>query len=78
MLKLNSAGAASLYSIAKALSRHLELPLTLNATMAPPALRKSNTDPTRHKSDNVPPEIALIATVIIAVKMIYGLDGKAV
>ena len=66
----------SLYSVAKVLARQLELPLTLNASMAPPALRKFNTDPTAHKSDNVPPEIALIATVIIAVKMIYGLDGK--
>lgn len=52
--------------------------MTLNASMAPPALRKFNTDPTAHKSDNVPPEIALIATVIMAVKMIYGLDGRAV
>ena len=70
--------AASLYSVAKGLARQLELPLTLNASMAPPALRKFNTDPTAHKSDNVPPEIALIATVIMAVKMIYGLDGRTV
>ncbi|THH08639.1 hypothetical protein EW145_g2573 [Phellinidium pouzarii] len=71
-------GNPSLYTLTKTLARYLELPLTLNPAMVPPMLKKFNKDPTSHKSDNVPPEVALIATIIIALKLGYGLDGKAV
>lgn len=33
-------------------------------------------DPERHKYDNVPPEVAMMATCIIVLKMVYGFDGK--
>lgn len=33
-------------------------------------------DPEHHKYDNAPPEVALIATVIVVLKLVYGLDGK--
>ena len=33
-------------------------------------------DPEHHKYDNAPPEVALIATVLVVLKLVYGLDGK--
>ncbi|OCB84415.1 hypothetical protein A7U60_g8399 [Sanghuangporus baumii] len=66
---------ASLYAVSKTLAQYLELPLTINRMMAPPLFKQSRRDPTSHKSDNVPPELALVATVIIALKLIYGFDG---
>ncbi|KAL5508308.1 hypothetical protein ACEPAH_5927 [Sanghuangporus vaninii] len=72
-------GPPSLYAVSKALAQHLELPLTINTVMAPPLSKQSRRDPTSHKSDNIPPELALVATVIIALKLIYGFDdGKQV
>ncbi|KAL5527332.1 hypothetical protein ACEPAG_6123 [Sanghuangporus baumii] len=68
-------GPASLYAVSKALAQYLELPLTINTMMAPPLFKQSRRDPTSHKSDNIPPELALVATVIIALKLIYGFDG---
>ena len=65
-----------LYGVSKALARHLELPLMLNASMAPPLIRQAEKDPMSHKSDNVPPELALVATVVIALKLVYSFDGK--
>jgi RNA polymerase I-specific transcription initiation factor RRN7 len=54
----------------------VELPLTLHSSLAPGVRRVKGKDPERHEYDNVPPEVALIATIIIVVKMAYGLDGK--
>lgn len=62
--------------VSKALANYLELPLTLNPALASPVLRETSKDPLSHKSDNVPPEVALAATVVIALKMIYGLDEE--
>jgi len=33
-------------------------------------------DPDRRKYDNVSPELALLVTVIIVLKMVYGFDGQ--
>ncbi|KAL5488108.1 hypothetical protein ACEPAI_6216 [Sanghuangporus weigelae] len=72
-------GPPSLYAVSKALAQYLELPMTINTVMAPPLFKQSRRDPTSHKSDNIPPELALVATVIIALKLIYGFDdGKQV
>ncbi|KAI5124915.1 hypothetical protein M0805_007343 [Coniferiporia weirii] len=71
-------GNPSLYALSKALARYLELPLALNSAMALPMLGKTSVDPASNKSDNVPPEVALVATVIIALKLIYGLDGGSI
>ncbi|KAL5530670.1 hypothetical protein ACEPAF_6928 [Sanghuangporus sanghuang] len=68
-------GPPSLYAVSKTLAQYLELPLTINRMMAPPLFKQSRRDPTSHKSDNIPPELALVATVIIALKLIYGFDG---
>ena len=32
-------------------------------------------EPQFHKLDNAPVEVALAATVVIVVKLVYGLDG---
>lgn len=64
--------------LSKALARFLELPLTLHPIMAPSLVQREPKDPAGHKADNVPPELALIATVVIALKLIYGLDGRDV
>lgn len=54
----------------------MELPLTLHSSLAPGVRRVKAKDSEGHKYDNVPPEVALMATIIIVVKMAYGLDGK--
>ncbi|EGO01877.1 hypothetical protein SERLA73DRAFT_177450 [Serpula lacrymans var. lacrymans S7.3] len=69
-------GTPTLYDLAKRLGRVLSLPLTLHYSLAPSLKRIRRTDPESHKFDNVPPELSLMATVIVVLKMVYGLDGK--
>ncbi|KAF9446946.1 hypothetical protein P691DRAFT_803239 [Macrolepiota fuliginosa MF-IS2] len=69
-------GTPTLYALAKRAAYILKLPLTLHSILAPGLRRIKTKDPERHKYDNVPPEVALMATIIIIVKMAYGLDGK--
>ncbi|KAF7775991.1 hypothetical protein Agabi119p4_4384 [Agaricus bisporus var. burnettii] len=66
----------TLYALAKQVAYILELPLTLHSSLAPGVRRVKAKDSEGHKYDNVPPEVALMATIIIVVKMAYGLDGK--
>ena len=68
--------AATLYVLTKALARAVSIPLTLDRTLAPALRRAKKKDPSFHKSDNAVPEVSLIATVIVALKMVYGLDDK--
>jgi len=68
-------GAPILYKLTKRLAHILSLPLTLH-TLAPDLKRDSKRDPDNHKYDNVPPELAFLATCIVVLKMVYGLDGK--
>jgi hypothetical protein len=67
---------ATLYKLTKRLAHILSLPLTLHHSLAPKLKRSNKHDPDSHKYDNVPPELAFLATCIIVLKMIYGLDGK--
>jgi RNA polymerase I-specific transcription initiation factor RRN7 len=67
---------ATLYTLAKRMAHVLELPLTLHPFLAPGLVRVKGKESGRHKYDNVPAEVALMATIIIVVKMAYGLDGK--
>ncbi len=73
---------AALYTLTKTLARYLEVPLTLNARTAPTVAnvreRKAKSDPAQHRKDNVPPEVALVTTVTIALKIVYGLNGSPV
>ncbi|KAJ7047279.1 hypothetical protein C8F04DRAFT_1058314 [Mycena alexandri] len=69
-------GSPTLYKLTKRLSNVLGLPLTLHHSLAPPLQRVKQRDPHRHKNDNVAPEVAFVATGIIVLKMVYGLDGK--
>ncbi|THH19848.1 hypothetical protein EW146_g1408 [Bondarzewia mesenterica] len=70
-------GTPVLYSLTKIVARVLNLPLTLHHTLAPGLLKIRKRDPESHKYDDVPPEVALAASVIVVLKMVYGLDGKA-
>jgi hypothetical protein len=54
----------------------LELPLTLHYALAPGLERAKKRDPGWHKSDNAPPEVTMVAVVVIVLKMVYGLDGR--
>ncbi|KAL0949478.1 hypothetical protein HGRIS_009531 [Hohenbuehelia grisea] len=69
-------GTPSLYILTKRLAYILSLPLTLHHSLAPGLKKLKARDPDFHKYDDVPPELALAAAVIIVLKMIYGLDGK--
>jgi len=64
---------AVLYSLSKTVAHVLSLPLVLHNTLAP---RLTAEDPDSHKYDDVPPELALMVTVIIVLKMVYGFDGQ--
>lgn len=67
---------ATLYNLTKRLAYILSLPLTLHYSLAPNLKQVDKRDPSSHKYDNVPPEVAFLATCIVVLKMVYGLDGK--
>ncbi|KDQ12748.1 hypothetical protein BOTBODRAFT_112506 [Botryobasidium botryosum FD-172 SS1] len=74
-------GTPALYALAKTLAKNpLSLPLTLHPYWLSPSLlqgrAKDKYRPSRHKSDNIPPELAFVACVITVLKMVYGLDGR--
>ncbi|KAJ6628704.1 hypothetical protein B0H10DRAFT_1988902 [Mycena sp. CBHHK59/15] len=69
-------GTPTLYRLTKRLSNILSLPLTLHHSLAPRLQRIKSWDPESHKYDNVAPELAFLATGIIVLKMVYGLDAK--
>lgn len=52
------------------------MPLVLHNTLAPRLTHVKAEDPDRRKYDNVSPELALLVTVIIVLKMVYGFDGQ--
>jgi RNA polymerase I-specific transcription initiation factor RRN7 len=66
-----------LYGLTKKLSNVLSLSLTLHHSLAPKLKRASKRDPERYRYDNVPPEVAFMAVVIVALKIMHGLDGRA-
>jgi len=65
-----------LYNMCKTVAYVLSLPLTLHYSLAPSLKQETEKDPGSHKYDNVAPEVAIAATVIIVLKMVYGLDDK--
>ena len=67
---------AMLYMMSKRLAKVLSIPLTLHRSLAPGLSRRRRGDPDRHQSDNAPAEVALLAALIIVLKMVYGLDGN--
>jgi hypothetical protein len=62
--------------MSKKLAAALSLPLTLHYSLAPQLKVVKSKDPERHKYDNLPPEVALVATVVVVLRLVYGLDGK--
>jgi RNA polymerase I-specific transcription initiation factor RRN7 len=67
---------ATLYRLAKKLGHILSLPLTLHHSLLSTLRRIAPGDPEFQLYDNVPPELALVATAIVVLKLVYGLDGK--
>lgn len=74
-VRLNSF-SATLYILAKKLARVLSLPLSLNKALASKLQQTKRQDPEWHKHDSAIPEVALIASVMVVLKMVYGLDGR--
>ncbi|KAJ7638901.1 hypothetical protein FB45DRAFT_904216 [Roridomyces roridus] len=70
-------GNPTLYRLTKRLAAVLSLPLTLHHSLAARLQRRRTRDPETHKKDNVAPEVAFLATGIIVLKMVYGLDGES-
>ena len=68
---------AIVYAMTKKLARVVSIPLTLHRTLAPELVRTKKKDPLFHKQDSAIPEVALLAAVIVVLKMVYGLDGQA-
>ncbi|TDL29574.1 hypothetical protein BD410DRAFT_710126 [Rickenella mellea] len=68
-------GNPVLYTLTKHLAKILQLPLTVNATLAAPLSQIHRRDPTGHLNDNIAPEVGIGATLVLALKMLYGLDG---
>jgi len=62
--------------MSKKLGQTLSLPLVLHNISAPRLRGLKQYDPRVHKSDNVPPEVALISTAIVVLRLVYGLDGR--
>ncbi|EJF61215.1 hypothetical protein DICSQDRAFT_61315 [Dichomitus squalens LYAD-421 SS1] len=69
-------GTPTLYVLTKRLARLVSIPLTLHRTLAPALKCTKKRDPGFHKHDNAVPEVSLIATVIVVMKMVYGMDGQ--
>lgn len=67
---------ATLYFLAKKLGKVVSLTLTLHYSLSPALKRVKMRDPEHHKYDNAPPEVALIAILIVVLKLVYGFDGK--
>ncbi|KAI0638164.1 hypothetical protein C8Q77DRAFT_1153833 [Trametes polyzona] len=69
-------GTPTVYVLTKALAKLVSIPSTLHRSLAPALARTKKRDPTFHKQDSAIPEVALVAAVIVVMKMMYGLDGS--
>jgi len=70
-------GSAVLYTMTKALASVLSLPLALHRLLAPELSVKHYKDGKTQKGDNAPPELSIVATVIVVLKMVYGMDDRS-
>lgn len=67
-------GTPPLYLLTKQLGRVLSLSTSLHHAPSLSDIEGDNIEGHRH--DNVPPEVALVGTAIIVLKLVYGLDGN--
>ncbi|KAH8830488.1 hypothetical protein DL96DRAFT_1593150 [Flagelloscypha sp. PMI_526] len=71
------AGTPALYCLTKRVAETLSLPLTLPSNSGARALTIGEKGKATHfENDSVVPEITLFASIIIVLKLVYGLDGK--
>ncbi|KAG6336838.1 hypothetical protein ID866_2234 [Astraeus odoratus] len=68
-------GTPMLYLLTKQLSRALSLPISLHQLQTPSHCGDEMGAFGKHGYDNIPPEAAIVGAVIIALKLVYGLDG---
>ncbi|EJU06182.1 hypothetical protein DACRYDRAFT_44696 [Dacryopinax primogenitus] len=73
-------GSPLLYTLSKRLLAALDIPLTLHPSLVSLPSNSPPTPPTlppprRHPHENIPPELGLICGVVLALKLLYGLDG---
>lgn len=59
--------------MAKSLATRVDLALVLNPNVEGPGMRKVG-----QKVENLAPEVGVMAVVIIALKLVYGLGGREV
>ncbi|KAG9018840.1 hypothetical protein FRB90_009127 [Tulasnella sp. 427] len=69
-------GNATLYTLSRTICATLELPFTLSRYLAPKITRVRRKDGLVFKGDNAPPELSVACAIIVALKMIYGLDNR--
>ena len=62
--------------MSKKLAQILSLPLALHNISAPKLRFLKQNDPKTHKLDNAPPEVALISTAIVVLRLVYGFDSR--
>ncbi|EAU84839.1 hypothetical protein CC1G_00358 [Coprinopsis cinerea okayama7 len=68
-------GTPTLYALSKRISSILSFPLTLRPSLTSGLAKNKAYDPGSHQYDNAPPEVSMMASCVIALKMVYGLDG---
>ncbi|KIO32795.1 hypothetical protein M407DRAFT_18259 [Tulasnella calospora MUT 4182] len=69
-------GNATLYALSRIICAALEVPFTLSRTLAPKVTRVRRKDGWLFKGDNAPPELSAVCAIIVALKMVYGLDNR--
>ncbi|CCM01610.1 uncharacterized protein FIBRA_03670 [Fibroporia radiculosa] len=69
-------GTPTLYALTKKVARIASIPFTLHRALTSPLKHEKKRDPTWHKFDSIVPEVSLIASVIVVMKLVYGLDDN--
>ncbi|KIY74023.1 hypothetical protein CYLTODRAFT_416300 [Cylindrobasidium torrendii FP15055 ss-10] len=69
-------GSPLVFQFAKQIARILDLPLTVSVALAPKLEKRKGRDPESRAYDHFAPELGFVGTVLVTLKMIYGLDGK--
>ncbi|KAG8959690.1 hypothetical protein FRC00_001331, partial [Tulasnella sp. 408] len=69
-------GNATLYAMSRIVCAALELPFTISRVLAPKVTRVRRKDGWVFKGDNAPPELSVVCSIIVALKMVYGLDNR--
>lgn len=72
-----SVQTAVFYHMAKVFADMLRVPLTLHPSLSRRAINSSGKSLIVQIGDNIPVEMSLISTVVLLLKLLYGLDGRS-